>query len=51
MTTLSRELDSVIHEIACMELDDEQPKFQSDPIMKRFKETGTELWIDTGDLE
>ena len=51
MTTVSRELDSVIHEIACMELGDEQPVFQSDPTMARFKETGTELWIDTGDLE
>jgi len=51
MTTISRELDSVIHEIVSMELGDEQPVFQSDPIMARFKETGTELWVDTGNLE
>ena len=51
MTTVSRELDSVIHEVSCMELGDEQPVFQSDPIMARFKETGTELWVDTGDLK
>ena len=47
MTTVSRELDSVIHEIACVELSDEQPIFQSDPIMARFKEKGTEIWVDT----
>ena len=51
MTTVSGELDGVIHEIACMELGNDQPVFQSDPTMARFKETGTELWIDTGDLE
>ena len=51
MTTVSRELSDVIHEIACVDLGDGQPVFQSDPIMARFKETGTELWVDTGDLE
>ena len=51
MTTVSGELDGVIHEIACMELGNDQPVFQSDPTMARFKETGTELWVDTGDLE
>ncbi len=51
MTTVSGELDDVIHEIACMELGNDQPVFQSDPTMARFKETGTELWVDTGDLE
>ena len=51
MTTVSGELDGVIHEIAGMELGNDQPVFQSDPTMARFKETGTELWIDTGDLE
>jgi len=34
-----------------MELGNDQPVFQSDPTMARFKETGTELWVDTGDLE
>ena len=51
MTTVSGELDGVIHEIACMDLGNDQPVFQSDPTMARFKETGTELWVDTGDLE
>ena len=51
MTTVSGELDGVIHEIAGMELGNDQPVFQSDPTMARFKETGTELWVDTGDLE
>ena len=51
MTTASRKLDDVIHEIASMELGDDQPAFQSDPVMARFKESGTELWVDTGDLE
>jgi transaldolase len=51
MTTASRKLDDVIHEIASMELGDDQPAFQSDPAMARFKESGTELWVDTGDLE
>ncbi len=51
MTTVSSELDSVIHEIARVELGDDQPVFQSNPTMARFKKTGTELWVDTGDLE
>jgi len=51
MTTVSSDLDGVIHEIACIELSDEQPVFRSDPVMAQFKETGTELWVDTGDLE
>jgi len=51
MTTVSGGLDGVIHEIACMELGNDQPVFQSDSTMARFKETGTELWVDTGDLE
>ena len=51
MTTVSSELDGVIHDIACMELGNDQPVLQSDPTMARFKETGTELWVDTGDLE
>ena len=51
MTTVSSELDGVIHDTACMELGNDQPVFQSDPTMARFKETGTELWVDTGDLE
>ena len=51
MTTVSGELGGVIHEIACVELGDDKPVFQSDPTMAQFKETGTELWIDTGDLE
>ena len=51
MATVSNELDSVIHELACVELGDDRPVFQSDPTMALFKKTGTELWIDTGDLE
>ena len=51
MTAVSGELDGVIHEIACVELGDDKPVFQSDPTMAQFKETGTELWVDTGDLE
>ena len=51
MTTVSTELDSVIHEIACMDLGNDRPVFQSDPTMARFQKTGTELWVDTGDLE
>ena len=51
MTTVSGELDDVMHEIACMELGNDKPVFQSDPTMARFKKTGTELWVDTGDLE
>jgi transaldolase len=51
MTMVSSKLDSVIHEIACVELGDDEPVFQSDPTMAQFKKTGTELWVDTGDLE
>ena len=51
MKTVSSELDSVIHEIACVDLGKGQPVFESNPAMSRFKNSGTELWLDTGDLE
>ena len=51
MKTVSSELDSVIHEIACVDLGKGQPVFESNPAMSQFKKSGTELWLDTGDLE
>lgn len=51
MSTASQKLDEVIHEIACVALDDGQPEFESDPLLTRLKSLGTELWVDTGELE
>jgi transaldolase len=53
MGTISKDLSETVHRIAFKEINSEQPpkQYQSDPLLARLKELGTELWIDTGDLE
>jgi len=53
MGTASKALDGLVHQIACQKIDETTPKsdYQSDPLLARLKSLGTELWIDTGDLE
>jgi len=53
MGTISKELDDLVHSIAVREIDgdDVSGRYQSDPLLKRLIESGSELWIDTGDLE
>ncbi|MEE2986489.1 MAG: transaldolase family protein [Nitrospinota bacterium] len=51
MSTVSQKLDEVIHDLAVVEVDDVQSEFESDPLLAKLKSTGTELWIDTGELD
>ena len=53
MGTISKDLSETVHRIAFKEINSGQPskQYQSDPLLARLKQLGTELWIDTGDLE
>ncbi len=53
MGTISKDLSETVHRIACQEISSEKPskKYESDPLLARLRELGTELWIDTGELE
>jgi len=51
MGTLSKDLSETIHRIAFQDIRPDKPsnQYQSDPLLARLKELGSELWIDTGD--
>jgi len=53
MGTVSKDLNETVHRIAFQKISPGKPakQYQSDPLLARLKELGTELWIDTGDLE
>jgi transaldolase len=53
MGTISKDLSDTVHRIAFQEISPGKPSgdYVSDPLLARLKELGTELWIDTGDLE
>jgi len=53
MGTVSKDLNETVHRIAFKEISPGKSakQYQSDPLLARLKELGTELWIDTGDLE
>lgn len=52
MNTLDSSIASKISEIIFYEIDvDNQPTFNSDPFWLNLRQTGTELWLDTGDMD
>ena len=51
MATVSQKLDEVMHGLAFEKIEGESPKNESDPLLARLKALGTEVWIDTGELE
>jgi len=53
MGTISKDLSETVHRIAFQKISPEKPsnQYQSDPLLARLKELGTELWMDTGELE
>jgi len=53
MGTVSKNLNDTVHRLACQEISSGRPaaQYESDPLLARLKEMGTELWIDTGELE
>ncbi len=53
MGTVSKDLSETVHRIAFQDIRPGKLSntYQSDPLLARLKELGSELWIDTGDLE
>ncbi len=51
MDTLSQKLEEVLHGLAFEKIEGESPGNESDPLLARLKALGSELWIDTGELE
>jgi transaldolase len=51
MTTVSQKLDEVLHGLAFEKIEGESPRNESDPLLAKLKALGTEVWIDTGELE
>ena len=51
MATVSQKLDEILHGLAFEKIEGESPRNESDPLLARLKALGTEVWIDTGELE
>ncbi len=51
MATVSQKLDEILHRLAFEKIEGESPRNESDPLLARLKALGTEVWIDTGELE
>mgnify|MGYP006423079777 FL=1 len=51
MAIVSQKLDEVLHGLAFEKIEGESPKSESDALLARLKALGTEVWIDTGELE
>jgi len=53
MSAVSKQLDELVHQIAQQKIGTagSSRKYQSDPRLAQLKSSGSELWIDTGDLE
>ena len=51
MDVVSQKLEEVLHRLAFEEIKGESPYSESDPLLARLKYLGSEVWIDTGELE
>ena len=51
MDAVSQKLEEVLHGLAFEKIEGEPPQSESDPLLARLKALGTEVWIDTGELE
>ena len=51
MDTVSQKLEEVLHGLAFEKIEGESPRSKSDPLLARLKALGTEVWVDTGELE
>ena len=51
MDAISQKLEEVLHRLAFEEIKGEPPHSDSDPLLARLKVLGTEVWVDTGELE
>ena len=51
MDTVSQKLEEVLHGLAFEKIEGGSPHSDSDPLLARLKALGTEVWVDTGELE
>ncbi len=53
MGLASEQLDEIVHQLACQKIEEEtsSENYKSEPLLAALKAEGSELWIDTGDLE
>ncbi len=48
---MSQKLEEVLHGLAFEKIEGKSPWSESDPLLARLKALGSEVWIDTGELE
>ena len=51
MEIVDQKLDEVLHNLAFEKITGNVPDVESDPLLARLKSLGTEVWVDTGELE
>ena len=51
MDTVDQKLDEVLNVLAYEKIVGGAPKSESDPLLAKLKSLGSEIWIDTGELE
>ena len=51
MTTVSQKLDEVLYALAYEKIEGSAPQAGSDPLLARLNILGSEIWVDTGELE
>jgi transaldolase len=51
MAIVSQKLDEILHGLAFEKIEGALPRNESDPLLAKLKALGTEVWIDTGELE
>ena len=51
MDTVSQKLDELMHTLAYEKVEGVAPQVDSDPLLARLKTLGSEVWVDTGELE
>ena len=51
MDAVNQKLEEVLHRLAFEEIKGESPHSDSDSLLARLKALGTEVWVDTGELE
>jgi len=51
MDTVSQKLDEVLHALAYEKVEGVASHVDSDPLLARLRELGSEVWVDTGELE
>ena len=51
MEIVDQKLDELLHALAFEKIAGSAPKVESDSLLARLKSLGTEVWVDTGELE